>query len=89
MAYQIRGGGFEFRGIEKCLELPPVAKPGGRAEQYTFDAMEIGESAFFVGEVSRMGKCPPYNAAQCYGRNTGKKFSGRRVEGGIRIWRVK
>lgn len=75
--------------IEKNVPMPA---PGKRTDKhpfaerkYTFNEMEVGDSAFFAGS-STLGA--EYQSAKLLGKRHGKKFAGRNVEGGLRIWRT-
>ena len=72
--------------IEKAIDMPSRGR--GRPNKYPFPEMNVGDSLFFEGETSTL-KCRPYIAAQLWGRLNNAKFSGRTVDGGVRIWRVK
>ena len=61
-----------------------IPMPATRS-RYPFKEMKVGESVFFPNAATG-GK--EYIAANMIGRNHGKKFSGRAVDGGLRIWRV-
>lgn len=67
-----------------------IGKPrssAGAPRKYPFADMGVGDSIFFHGE--RIGtSCKPYLAAQQIGLRAGMKFSGRTVDGGVRIWRI-
>lgn len=72
--------------IEKTVPTPKTNGGRGAPRKYPFAEMEVGDSVFFEGERTG-GK--PYIAAQTIGRQKGRKFSGRKEEGGLRIWRIK
>lgn len=63
----------------------PKSQGRGRPPIYPFGDMDVGDSIFI--ESQHMGGSA-YLAAMQHGRLHSKKFSGRSVEGGIRIWRV-
>ena len=68
--------------IEKGVPLP--SEPA-RRDPYPFDQMEIGDS-FFVA-------CTPGNRsvavqASKFSKKSGRTFTVRRVEGGVRAWRL-
>lgn len=66
----------------------PVGKiKSGRKAKYPFGTMEVGDSVLFDGE-KLSSSCKPYSAARSHGEYTGKRFIGRTVDGGVRIWRV-
>lgn len=72
--------------IEESVDLPSRYSPNGRPFLYPFDQMEPGQS-FFVGDgCGNITSCR--RAAYSYGKRTGKKFTSRAVEGGLRVWRV-
>lgn len=76
--------------IEKNIELPQE----GQRNKYPFDAMEIGDSVFVVGDPGM--KVTPgrrmRSAAHVYARKRAIKFTVRRVEEngviGARVWRI-
>jgi hypothetical protein len=73
----------EFK-IEQGIEIPP--RRSG-ALKYPFDQMNVGDS-FFIPEDSSVKPANVSNSAQAYGKQTGRKFTVRRVEGGYRCWRT-
>jgi len=56
-----------------------------RITKYPFGYMQVGESCFFPGQSTTDRA---YRAAKTMGQRRGWVFTGRRVDGGIRIWRV-
>lgn len=76
--------------IEKGVPVPVFFHTNGRPAKYNFEDMEIGDSVFDEGAVNAgksSGGSRLYMAAWMYGRRHGKKFVGRKVDGGVRIWR--
>lgn len=69
--------------IDKGIPLPPGAEPQRR---YPFHEMERGDSVFFKGVNLQSAPCV---AARRHGKTHSKEFACRKVEGGVRIWRVK
>jgi uncharacterized protein (DUF2249 family) len=67
--------------IEKGIPMP---KSSEYEAKYPFAKMEVGDS--FRVEERRESVA---SAARSYGCRIGKKFSVRKEEGGMRIWRVK
>lgn len=63
----------------------PMPERASARSKYPFAGMKVGASCFFAGERAN-GKA--YRAAMAYGSSRGWKFSGRVVDGGLRIWRV-
>ena len=66
--------------LEKNIEIPEKQK----IAKYPYEALELGDS-FYVqdGELGRL--C---NANYREWRKSGKKFTARKVDGGVRVWRV-
>lgn len=73
--------------IEKNIPIPASENKKGHSK-YPFSKMSIGDSVFFPGEKAADQHSPPYLSAKKHGRENNKRFSGRKVEGGIRIWRI-
>jgi hypothetical protein len=50
----------------------------------------VGQSFFvpFASDDARKGLSRLSSVAILYGKETGKKFTTRTVEGGVRVWRV-
>ena len=71
--------------IEK--DVPVAPKRGGRGGEYPFAAMEIGDSFFVPGDAHRT-QYRVSSAVSHYAARTGRKFTTRRVEGGVRCWRT-
>lgn len=70
----------------------PIPSPGKKNHQtsfaqkkYHFEEMVTGDSIFFTGAAT-LG--PEYQAAKMTGKRKGMKFTGRNVDGGLRIWRT-
>lgn len=66
----------------------PIPKPqkGPRVSQFAH--LKVGDSVMIEGEFKNVGACGKYQAAKGHGRAFGKTFVGRKVEGGVRIWRT-
>jgi len=69
--------------IENHVPAPELKK--GPEPKYPFGKMAVGESVFLM-DFSDADKA--YDAAKKYGQRNGMKFSRRKSEGGVRIWRV-
>lgn len=70
--------------IEKGIQMPP--NQSGRRRKYPFlNEMGVGDS-FFVQGMSQaaMSSCTRWASIK-----TGFKFATRRVDGGVRVWRIK
>ena len=80
--------------IDKNVPMPEAKK----ANRSRWSDFEVGDSAFFEGQVARGGKPKnglsrsAYISAIKYGHRNNKRFSGRNVtengKQGVRIWRV-
>jgi hypothetical protein len=70
--------------IEK--NIPLDQNGAGRPPKYPFGDMAVGDSVFFGGDASETMN--PKLAARAYGRYHGKKFTTRKQDGGVRIWRT-
>lgn len=71
--------------IESGVPLP-ASYINGRPASYPFRKMEVGQSIFIPEE-----KVSPHHAAKrayAAGRRTGYKFTCRKVDGGVRVWRI-
>lgn len=66
--------------LEKNIAIPEKQK----IAKYPYDVLELGDS-FYVqdGDLGRL--C---NANYREWRKSGKKFTARKVEGGVRVWRI-
>lgn len=71
--------------IDKDVPIP-ASDPGGRPEKYPWQKMEVGDS--FLIPLESMKHKSAINLAYQAGQRTGRKFSGRRIEGGTRVWRI-
>lgn len=68
---------------KELFEIPPTA----HERKYPFVFMEIGQSFFIpcVPEAIALMQSRIYSAS----KGTGRKFSVRKTDGGVRCWRVK
>lgn len=55
-----------------------------RVPKYPYEALEVGES-FLVTTMGLQSVC---NANYRQSKRQGRKFVARKVEGGVRVWRV-
>ena len=69
--------------IEKGIPMPGSLGKG--VAKYPFHKMEIGDSVFFEGKTTSSKE---YLAANQCGLRKGFKFTGKSVDGGLRIWRI-
>lgn len=63
-------------------------KPPASRASYPFKEMKVGDSFLVPNpstELSHSVRISSYG----YGRNNNKRFSVRKAEGGIRVWRIK
>ena len=68
--------------IEKDVPLPSKGKDG-RATKYRFAEMQVGDSLF-----DPKGGKGLRNAACQWARKNGVKFTSRKMDGGVRVWRI-
>lgn len=68
--------------IEDGVLLPEKAP--GRPAKYPFAALRVGQSFFVAGGTQPVMAC----RASTFGKHHGGKFVTRKVEGGVRVWRV-
>lgn len=68
--------------IEKGIEIPKSAQ--WRHREWPFYQMDVGDSVLFAAEEAKRAG----NAATAYSRAAGRKFCQRKVDGGMRIWRI-
>ena len=61
--------------------------PMGPATKYPFKDMKVGDSLLDTVD-GPSNKSLLRAAALTWGRVNGVKFSARRVEGGVRVWRI-
>lgn len=68
--------------VDKNIPIPPINIK--RGSKYPWEEMGVGDSMLFVG-MRVNGVCPQATKA---GRRLGWKFTVRKVENGVRVWRV-
>lgn len=68
--------------IEKGVPIPP--KGGGRPIVYPFAEMDVGDSVLITNKTQAHASA----TSNKVGGRLGRKFTTRKVEGGIRVWRV-
>ena len=70
--------------IEKNITIPEAK--GGRVFRSKFSDMEVGDSVFALGKEGRRQS----TAASHWGRGQTppRKFTQRKIDGGIRVWRI-
>ena len=69
--------------VEKGIPIP--TRKSQRWKRYPFPEMEVGDSFL----VSREDGYKAQSAAHEYGSRCGVKFCTRRLEIGLRVWRIK
>lgn len=70
--------------IERDVPMPFDGLGKGKSI-YPFMEMDVGDSAFFEGQKSS-GRAN--SMAKKYAQRSGRKFTCRAVNGGVRIWRI-
>lgn len=90
-----RGGLFDMIGIENDIEMPTVHRSRKRYPWHTMDVVKgdppRGDSFLVPCDESTYRKVSN-SLSSCGGditRRYGKIFTMRRVEDGIRVWRIK
>lgn len=71
--------------IEKNVPVPAPAPVQRR--QYPYADMEVGDSVFIPYEGSTQNSTEAAYA-RVYGSRHSKRFTVRKVEGGLRVWRT-
>ena len=69
------------------IPIPEGGGQTGRPAIYNWGEMPVGGSRLYEGWESTH-RCRPYMSAKAWGIINGRKFKGRQVDGGVRIWRV-
>lgn len=69
--------------IDKNIPIPGRANNKGK-RKYPFAEMQIGDSILIV-HIPMTSVTPQVTRAE---RETGFKFTARKVSGGVRVWRV-
>lgn len=64
-----------------------IRPPTSGSTKYPFKEMEVGDS-FFAPVLNPNQDNAIRTRTYGYGTQSGKKFSVRKVEGGVRVWRV-
>ena len=74
--------------IEKGIPIPVTKR--GKAPYQTTLLMEIGDSVLIpLEEGKQMAQYNDYQRMTQWGRKNGRKFTGRLLADGLRIWRIK
>lgn len=77
---------YDYVEIEKSIPKPCVNNLDRDAKKLKLHRMDCGDSIFIKGQTSQDVAA---KLAYSYGYKTGKRFSSRTTDGGVRIWRVK
>lgn len=72
--------------IETGVKIPTTSSRKKYSSKYRFKDMNVGDSVFFA--VSGGSQSKPAKASYEWGKRHGVVFLSRRVDGGVRIWRV-
>lgn len=75
--------------IEKNVAIPTIERPNRKtgAYKYPFAKMEVGDS-FFVPINREKELKSVASSSSLYGSKLGRKFTTRKVVGGVRVWRI-
>ena len=74
-----RGNAMKEQKIDNNIPVPAARS------KYNFSNLGVGDSIFFEGLGHDSN---PVAAAKIFARRSGKKITVRKVQGGIRIWRI-
>lgn len=83
----VSASGAEFT-IETGIPLPSLGRPpgSGRKSIYPFMLLEIGDSFFFACDKRKHKTVMA--CAHASGKRYGRKYAGRAVADGVRVWRI-
>lgn len=77
--------------IENDIPVPSKNAKGDRRAKYPLGELEIGQS-FFVptpfGKTSRQLQMSISGSVDYITKKTGRRFTSRALESGVRIWRI-
>ncbi len=74
--------------IETGVPMPESIRAKGRPRTSPLWEMAVGDSMFFP-EVKNVASCREYAYAQLLAHKHGdRKFAGRKMDGGVRVWRI-
>jgi len=73
--------------IEKDIPIPSISHKNRPSTIYPLKQMEIGDS-FFVPDNDKGKKSTVRSAVLVIAKRIGIKIVTRKVEGGLRVWRV-
>jgi hypothetical protein len=75
--------------IEHGIPLPERTRGGQRGtSKYPFYVIEIGDSFFVAGAGDSRHQTMVISSTSHARKRTGREFSTRQVDGGIRVWRT-
>lgn len=71
--------------VENGIAMPEVVR--GARVRWPYEVLEVGESFVVPGEGKNLvvGVCARNKK---WGDKLGRRFTAKRVEGGVRVWRV-
>ena len=76
--------------IENNIPLPPKGHSTGAAPRFPFAALAIGDS--FLAPTTAKNAKARRRVLSClmiyHAKKTGFRYASRKVDGGIRIWRI-
>jgi len=71
--------------IEKGVPAPDSISHGRRLN-YPLDKMDVGDSFFITGDIKLLARAA--ESCRKYGLRKGRKYTSRRENGGLRVWRL-
>lgn len=74
--------------IEKNIPVPPKGNKKKKSRKYPLDKMEVGDSFFIKGYTLKKYRNISSTIFLHKKRNPGAVFTVRKMEGGIRVFRI-
>lgn len=68
--------------------IPVPASNAGRKPKYPFEEMDVGQSFFEAGDSGELQKNAISSVSYFRRKHPDMRFTVRRVDGGIRVWRT-
>lgn len=76
--------------IERGVPIPPPARSRSaeRQNKYPFDTMEVGDSFFVATKADETSAGIQRRLTACAAMHKPMRYATRRVDGGVRCWRI-
>lgn len=72
--------------IDKNIPIPPRKRPGQKGSKYPIRDLDVGDS--FIMAVKDTSIASAYLRVAAIRIGDGRKFTVRKTEDGIRVWRI-